>query len=268
MQILKRIFGKKVIPVKDFCATCLNTSEQIDLWDGNHYCTDCLIKNYPDIYHHRKTNSTLNSTEQKRQFRGRWFLSHSEYDEMMYEYFSNPKNGLFIAFVCASLFALPAMTPEFKESMAITSVIWQLASAAVIWLVVFAFGFSWFVFMGNGFAVKKTLFRWKWASDFPLISVKQGTATITCRKRYFFIILGKVSFQVSARFKILTDNGGNIITNRDKESIFLDVTDVSEQLKKVPAQCFACDKTNRLYLNCNANESLLPVWKQFISLCY
>jgi hypothetical protein len=253
--------------MKDFCPICLTTTEQIDLWDGKLYCVVCLMKKYPDIYHQRKTNDTLCS-KPNWQLQGRQFLFQdcwrSAREEMFSEYFSNLKNGLFLAFVIATLFTLPFMTHEFQEDLGINSVFWQFVVAAVFWLAAFVVGFSWFVVF-NLLIGKKHSTK---ISDSPLISIKHGIVTITCRKRGFFVAFRKASFQVPARFKMFTDGDSNI-TNFDTESIYLDVTDVYEQLKKIPGQCFACDNnTNRFYINCNVDNSLQVVWIQFISLCY
>jgi hypothetical protein len=312
------------------------------------------MKKYPDIYPQRKTNDTLYSSKPNWKFQRRWFVSRSEYDEILSEYFSNPKNALFLAFVCASfvsLFALAVIFLDPQDEDMGHSIVSKLAYATIIWLVIFAFVLTWVIF-GNlilWFRGKKSLFHSEWVSDsflkyglfvafiiaslfaltfifvimipeveedmnytfieqlayatfvwlifflieasclvwgylfikkgkslfrtkmvseFPLISVKQGTATITCLKYGFYSTFIKVPFQVPVRFKMFTDGDSNI-TNLDKESIYLDITNVYEHLKKMPMQCFASDNnTNRVYINCNVDKSLLIVWKQFISLCY
>lgn len=240
--------SNKTVVMKYFCPICFATTEQINLWDGDIYCVDCLRKNYPVIYHNGMTNGTLCPTKPNWQFQGRWFLPRSE---LFYEYFSNPKNGLAIAFIVASLFTLCFIFIP-KEDLNINSVTWKLTVAILVWLFSFGFGLSWFTFINLGFWIrgKESLFGSAWCPFSPLISVKQGIATITYFKYAFFRTIINVQFQVSARFKMLTDDGSNIITGLDKESFFLDVTDVYEHLKKIPGQYFACDNiTNRFYLS-------------------
>jgi hypothetical protein len=176
------------------------------------------------------------------------------------------KVNFFVPFIAASFCALPfillGMFSELDEDED------MLIFAAFVWLAVFIIGFTCF-FWGNLFIKKrKSLFGDMWVSDPPLISVKQGTATITYLKYGFFTTFVKVPFQVPVRFKILTDDS-NIITDLDKESILLDVTNVYERLKEIPGQCFESDSnTNRFYLNCNVDASLMVVWKQFVLLCH
>jgi len=177
---------------------------------------------------------------------------------------SSLKIGLFVAFVTASLFALPfllvAMFPEIGEHQ------YMWFFAAFVWLAVFIITSASFVWGNLFIKERKLLFGSAWVSDSLLISVKQGIATITYLKYGFYLTFRKVSFQVPARFKMLTDDC-NIITDLDKESILLDVTDVYEHLIKIPEQNLACDNnTNRFYLKCHVDASLLIVWKQFVCI--
>jgi hypothetical protein len=320
-----------------YCPICLATTEQIDLWDANLYCVDCLSKKYPEICHHRKTNDTLYSKKTNWKYHPwRIVWSQSERKEVLIEYFSSPKNGLFLAFILASLCAFLGMFAEFEEAkkmLVLVATIWiglfvftlswfvynnlflwllgkkslfrwlsdsslkiglfvtfviaslcalpfmllgmfpeieededMLIFAAFVWLAVFLIGFACFVWGNLFIKERKSLFGIAWVSDSPLISVKQGTVTITYLKYGFFTTFVKVPFQVPARFKMLTDDS-NMITDLDKKSILLDVTDVYEHLEKIPGQYFAReDNANRFYLNCNIDASLIAVWEQFILL--
>jgi len=176
------------------------------------------------------------------------------------------KSGLIITFIIASLLALPfiliGMFPELGKDED------MLGFAIFVWLAVFIIGFTCFVWGNLLIRERKSFFCNMWVSESPLISVKQGVATITYRK-YGFTSIVKVPLQVPARFKMFTNDDSNIITDLDKESsIFLDITDVYEHFKKIPGQCFSCDNdTHRFYLNCNVDAPLIVVWKQFVLLC-